>query len=180
MVWRLKRFDTAYQERRTLKVCVRQVVVWWDSCTTRIHAPERYAIHWSSFFYRFQTLISHKTIRDNDSSKIRAIFNWLSKVIRDCIGFASLCSVIGLENSLPPISQSDAKLKPKVTWSLALFRAPGRLRAFTLSSHWFPLMFFFFWLAVVITLILVLRRSIEKRSKYVYLLTPYLSTRQRW
>ena len=42
---------------------------------------------------------------------VREIFNWVSKVIRDCIGFALLCAVIGLENSCHPLSQSDAKLK---------------------------------------------------------------------
>ena len=35
----------------------------------------------------------------------------MSKVIRDCIGFALLCVVIGLENSCHPLSQSDARLK---------------------------------------------------------------------
>ena len=43
----------------------------------------------------------------------------VSKVIRDCIGFALLCSVIGLENSRHPLSLSDAKLKQVATWSLA-------------------------------------------------------------
>ena len=37
----------------------------------------------------------------------RAIFNWVLKVIQDWIGFALLCSLIGLENSRHPLSQSD-------------------------------------------------------------------------
>ena len=86
-------------------------------------------------------------------------------MIRNCIGFALLCSVIGLENSRHPLSQSDAKLKPIATWSLAFSCAPGRLHAFTLSSHWLPLIISFVLIAVVITLVLVLRHSIEKRSK---------------
>ena len=53
----------------------------------------------------------------------RAIFNRVLKVIRDCIGFGSLYIVIGLENSRHPLSQSDAKLKPILTWSLACSRA---------------------------------------------------------
>ena len=73
----------------------------------------------------------------------RAILNWVSKVIRDCIGFALLRSVIGLENSRHPLNQSDAKLKPIATWSLAFSRAWDRLRVFTLSSHWFVVIFIF-------------------------------------
>ena len=65
----------------------------------------------------------------------------MSKVIRDCIGFGALCIVIGLENSRYPLSQSDAKLKPIATLSLAFSRAGGRLHAFTLSSHWLLLIF---------------------------------------
>ena len=72
---------------------------------------------------------------------VRAIFNWVSKVIRDCIGFALLRSVIGLENSRHPLKQSDAKVKPIATWSLAFSRAWDRLRVFTLSSHWFVMIF---------------------------------------
>ena len=50
----------------------------------------------------------------------------MSKVIRDCIGFALLRSVIGLENSRHLLNQSDAKLKPI---------------AFTLNSHWLLVIF---------------------------------------
>ena len=76
-------------------------------------------------------------------SHVREIFNWVSKVIRNCIGFALLRSVIGLENSRHPLNQSDAKLKPIATWSLAFSRAWDRLRVFTLSSHWFVVIFIF-------------------------------------
>ena len=57
------------------------------------------------------------------SYKDRAIFNLVLKVIRDCIGFALLCSVSGLENSRHLLSQSDTKLKPIATWLLAFSRA---------------------------------------------------------
>ena len=53
----------------------------------------------------------------------RAIFNRVSKVIRDSISFALLRSVIGLENSQQSLSQSDVKLKPIATWSLTFSRA---------------------------------------------------------
>ena len=74
---------------------------------------------------------------------VRAISNWVSRVIRDCIGFALLRSVIYLENLRHPLNQSDAKVKPIATWSLAFSRAWGRLHVFTLSSHWLPLKFSF-------------------------------------
>ena len=69
---------------------------------------------------------------------------YISTKISLIIGFALLRSVIGLENSRHPLSQSDAKLKPIATWwSFAFSRASSRLRAFTLSSHWFLLIFIF-------------------------------------
>ena len=95
---------------------------------------------------------------------VRAIFNCVSKVIRDCIGFGSLCIVIGLENSRQPLSQSDAKLKPIATWSLAFSRARGRLHAFTLSSHWLLLIFSSVLIGRCDYFGFGLRHSIEKRS----------------
>ena len=47
----------------------------------------------NTFGLRFPLLIGAIT-----SSVVRAIFNWVSKVIRDCLAFALLCSVIGPEN----------------------------------------------------------------------------------
>ena len=54
----------------------------------------------------------------------RAVFNWMSKVSKDCFGFASLSPVIG------------QKLKTIVTWSPAFSRALCNLVIFTLSSRW--------------------------------------------
>ena len=73
---------------------------------------------------------------------IEQFFNRMSKVIRDCIGFALLRSVIGLENSRH-LDQSDARLKPIASRSLAFSRAWGRLHVFTLSSHWLLVIFSF-------------------------------------
>ena len=70
----------------------------------------------------------------------------MSKVIRDCIGFALLRSVIGLENSRHPLNQSDAKVKPIATWSLSFSALEvGYLPTYlpSLSSHWLPLKFSF-------------------------------------
>ena len=71
-----------------------------------------------------------------DQYSVRAIFKWVSKAIRDCIGCPFLCSVIGLGNSRHTLNQSDAKLKPIPIWSPAFSRALGWLVVRTLSSHW--------------------------------------------
>ena len=94
----------------------------------------------------------------------RAIFNLVLKVIRDCIGFALLCSVSGLENSRHLLSQSDTKLKPIATWLLAFSRAKGRLHAFTSISHWLPVIFSFVLIGSCDYFGFGLRHSIEKRS----------------
>ena len=85
----------------------------------------------------------------------------MSKVIRHCIGFALLRSVIGQENSSHFLNQSDAKLKPIAIWSLAFSRDSGRLHVFNLSSHWLLVMLTF---VLIGCLVLALRHSIEKRS----------------
>ena len=59
----------------------------------------------------------------------------MRKVIWDCISFALLRSVIGLKYSCHPLNQSDAKLKPIASLSLAFSPASGRLHVFTLSSE---------------------------------------------
>ena len=81
------------------------------------------------------------------------------------VGFAFPRYVIGPGNSHLPLNQSDAKQKSSTTtWSLAFSRALNSLVVFTLSSQWLLVIFPFFRLAVVITLALVLRHLIEKRS----------------
>ena len=67
----------------------------------------------------------------------RAVFNWLSKVIKVCISFSLLRSVIGPESSRNSLNQSYAKQKPISTWSPAFSRALGSFHCFTLSPHWF-------------------------------------------
>ena len=59
----------------------------------------------------------------------------MSIVIRDCVGFALLRSVIGLENSRSTISTTDIdpKLKPTTTSSHSLSRALSSLLVFTLN-----------------------------------------------
>ena len=45
------------------------------------------------------------------------------------------------KNLSPPFNQSDIKLKPGVTWSLAFSHARGRSRNCTLNSHWLLLIY---------------------------------------
>ena len=101
----------------------------------------------------------------------RAVFNWLSKVIKVCISFSLLRSVIGPENSCNSLNQSYAKQKPISTWSPAFSRAwevfivlPWVL----IGSLEYCLLI---WLVVVITFSLVSRHPIEKRSVALIWLT---------
>ena len=77
----------------------------------------------------------------------------MSKLIRDCIGFALLRSVIGLEISRHLRNQSDAKLNQSrlgYTRFPALVAGSSRLRAFTLSSHWLLLILLLLLIFVLI------------------------------
>ena len=57
------------------------------------------------------------------SNLIGAFVSEVSRVIWDCIGVDLLHSVIGSENSRHSVNQSDARLKPFMTWSPAFPRA---------------------------------------------------------
>ena len=72
-----------------------------------------------------------------------------SKEIWNCYGQKK-------KRTLAPLSYPIRfKIKPTATCSPALFRDQDSLLVLTLSSHWLSAIFSFFWLAVVITLILV-------------------------
>ena len=68
---------------------------------------------------------------------VRAVFTWVSKVIRVCFGFALLWSVIGLKISRHFLNQSEVKLKPIATSSRTFSRALCRLHVFASSFDWF-------------------------------------------
>ena len=78
---------------------------------------------------------------------IKQIFNRVSKIIWDCIGFALLYSMIGPQNWRHSLDQSDTKLIPITTWSSHAFsRASAGLfgwfySAFSLAlwTYSFPL-----------------------------------------
>ena len=79
--------------------------------------------------FNLRALATRKIMRSMDAQWNRTIFNWVSKVIRDCIGF-----------NFTTLCDWSRKL---ATWSLAFSRAWGLLPVFTLSSHWLPLKFSF-------------------------------------
>ena len=74
-------------------------------------------------------------------SFVWAIFDWVSKVTGDGIGFSSFGSVIGPEDSRHSLNQSHAKLTPITTWSLfplvplVLFFSLCWLPSFLLTGH---------------------------------------------
>ena len=91
------------------------------------------------FFFRLKILLDVNFL-------CKAIFNWISKVIRGWIGFTLLCHLIASENHPHP----DAQPKPIVTWSFAFSCASDSFGC--LNSHWLLALFPLFKLAVVITL----------------------------
>ena len=97
---------------------------------------------------------------------LRAVFNWVSKVIAELLWFCftTLCDWF---KKLAPTSQ-PIRFKTKTNRDLVtrVSRAWRRLRVFALSSHWFICCFRLLWLVIVIALVLVLvlRHSIENRS----------------
>ena len=99
-----------------------------------------------------------------------AVFNWVSKVIRNYFGFALLSSVIGLKNSRHLLNQSDANPKPIATWSHAFSRALRHLRVFASSSHWFVLLFRL-WLAILLLWFWFLFTILNWKPVYVFGIT---------
>lgn len=78
----------------------------------------------------------------------RAIFSWVSKEIQDCFGLASLCSLIGQENSL----MDQSEVISRTIWS----RGFPALKVGYVFLLWVPIGSLWsssvLWLAVVITL----------------------------
>ena len=71
----------------------------------------------------------------------REIFNWVSKVIPDCLDFALLRYVIGSETRAFLSTNQIENKKAIVTWPLAFSRASDNSVSFTLRPHWLPVIF---------------------------------------
>lgn len=93
----------------------------------------------------------------------------------DCIGFALLCYLIGLENSPQSLNQSEVKTKPMVPWSQAFSLAWARVLVWTLSSQWLNI-----FLGPLVTLVWLLHHSIEKCRKAFTCTYNSLAGKQSW
>ena len=98
--------------------------------------------------------VSDKNFQDGPSVVNCLVFqellNWVSKIIRECIGFALLCPMIGLKNSASPplaIWCITYTYHDSVTRAFLRFR---RLLVFTLSFVSSSGYFYLFWSAFVI------------------------------
>ena len=78
------------------------------------------------------TSITPTLMQDN-----RKIFNWVSEVIRDCLGFYDWY------RKLAPLSKSiHSKLKPNAIWPTVFSRGSDSWLVLNLSSHWLIDIFF--------------------------------------
>ena len=96
----------------------------------------------------------------------KAVFNWVSKVISELLWFC-ITSLSDWFKVLAPLlifNQSEVKPKPIVARACTFPRALCRLRVITSSFDWFTGLSPSFWMAKVISLVLVLRHSFENRS----------------
>ena len=97
-----------------------------------------------------------------------AVFTWQSKVIRVCIGFASVRCAIGLKKLAPlfhPIRSKSRRLAEPIVIRSHIFPALYDSYVYLLWVLIGSLYFLcLLWLVKVITLVLVLRHSIENCS----------------
>ena len=90
------------------------------SLSSRSASTPPFSLSNREFFHRMPT-----DIRNNTG--FTTGFIWVSKVIRNCIGFASLYFLNDPRNLRHPLNQSDVNLKPNAAWSLTFSRALGSL-----------------------------------------------------
>ena len=90
----------------------------------------------------FRLCRSKQCVRDTFShDPNRVIFNWVSKVIPDCLDFALLRYVIGSETRAFLSTNQIENKKAIVTWPLAFSRASDNSVSFTLRPHWLLVIF---------------------------------------
>ena len=122
-------------------MCHQTCMKWWEVVGSTGRLSENYlmvrlltyfllacACYWWTWLEFFTMHKLWRTIAPPDTfDEIGALFSWASKVIRNFICFASLCSVIGRPNSRHLLNQSQLKMKQITTWSSAFSRASERL-----------------------------------------------------
>lgn len=106
-----------------------------------------------------------RELRDAGRLKILwEIFSWVSKKLRNCTDYTSLSSGISLDKLQHLFTWTGTKLWPITTWSCVFSRASGRVIAQTYDFIGTLRLSPLFWLAVVISLALVLQLSFANLS----------------
>lgn len=107
--------------------------------------------------------VSDKNFQDGPSVVNYLVFqellNWVSKIIRECIGFALICSMIGLENSATPslaircitytyhdsVTRAFPRFPALLAGCLLLLWVSLALQGVFISSDWLFLLLSCFW-----------------------------------
>lgn len=109
---------------------------------------------------RNESVSRKRELRDAGRLKIL----WVSKKLRNCTDYTSLSSGISLEKLQHLFTWTGTKLWPITTWSRVFSRASWRVIARTYDFIGTLRLSPLFWLAVVISLALVLQLSIANLS----------------
>ena len=126
-------------------------MVTWNLRQLRFPAlPARYQA--SYFFYLEPSLASCK----------REIFNWLWRAIWGRF-WSALCHSLNCPENSRTFSTNQIQKWNQSRMVTRVFPRFGHLLDFCLRSHWLLWYFPLFWLVVVITLVLMLRHSVEIR-----------------
>lgn len=114
---------------------------------------------------RNESVSRKRELRDAGRLKILwEIFSWVSKKLRNCTDYTSLSSGISLDKLQHLFTWTGTKLWPITTWSRVFSRASWRVIARTYDFIGTLRLSPLFWLAVVISLALVLQISIANLS----------------
>lgn len=114
---------------------------------------------------RNESVSRKRELRDAGRLKILwEIFSWVSKKLRNCTDYTSLSSGISLDKLQHLFTWTGTKLWPITTWSRVFSRASWRVIARTYDFIGTLRLSPLFWLAVVISLALVLQLSIANLS----------------
>lgn len=114
---------------------------------------------------RNESVSRKRELRDAGRLKILwEIFSWVSKKLRNCTDYTSLSSGISLEKLQHLFTWTGTKLWPITTWSRVFSRASWRVIARTYDFIGTLRLSPLFWLAVVISLALVLQLSFANLS----------------
>lgn len=124
--------------------------------------------------WRFKTLNSHQGIA---SSVLRAIFDWPSKVICDCIGFILLRSVIGLRKRKPFFQPRT--FNPRLHWLISFTLLHSVIGPKKLTPVYQPMRFKTKTIAIASTVFACFHLEFSLAS-WIYFLCPDLRLILLW